>query len=166
MIVIRNAPGRITSATSIFGGQVPVTTTKVTSQKKSSLTYTTISTEGSQENDPPELRLRLTGPDGTPLPNRKLILTGATESSVTTNANGVAYATFDSATITARFPGDRYIEDHEVYYGSTHVTAISPGNGSLIADVWTFFLLPVQAALLSLAVSVGLLVGVGWYATR
>jgi len=166
MIVIRDAPGQITSVTSIFGGQMPVTTTKVTSKKKSSLTYTTISTEGSKENNPPELRLRLTGPDGNPLPNRKLILTGAIESSVTTNANGVAYATFDSATITVRFSGDSYIENHDVYYASTHVTAVSPGNGSLIADLWTFFLRPAQAALLSLAVSVGLLVGVGWYTVK
>jgi hypothetical protein len=165
-IVIRDAPGQITSVTSVFGDEIPVSTTEVTSMEDSSLTYTVIPPAEGEENEPPELRLRLTGPDGTPLPDRKLILTGATESSVTTNDNGVAYATFDSATITARFPGDPYTEHHDIYYSSSHTTAISPGNGSLIADLWTFFLRPLQAALLSLAVSVGLLVGVGWYTIK
>ncbi len=165
-IVIRDAPGQITSVTSVFGDEIPVSTTEVTSMEDSSLTYTVIPPAEGEENEPPELRLRLTGPDGTPLPDRKLILTGAVESSVTTNDNGVAYATFDSVTITARFPGDPYTENHDIYYSSSHTTAISPGNGSLIVDLWTFFLQPVQAALLSLAVSVGLLVGVGWYTIK
>jgi hypothetical protein len=166
MVVIEDAPGQITSVTSIFGEQMPISTTHVAERKASSLSYTTVSPEGSNENDPAELRLRLTGPDGDLLSNRTIILTGATDSSVTTNANGIAYATFDSATITARFPGDSHTEDRDVYYDSSHETAVSLRNGNLITDLWTFFLRPEQAALLSLAVSVGLLVGVVWYTTR
>jgi len=166
MVVIKNAPGQITSVTSIFGEQMAISTTHVAERKASSLSYTTVSPEGSNENNPAKLRLHLTGPDGDPLPNRTIILTGATDSSVTTNANGVAYATFDSATITARFPRDSHTEDRDVYYDSSHATAVSLRNGNLITELWTFFFRPEQAALLSLAVSVGLLVGVVWYTTR
>ena len=65
--------------------------------------------------------------------------------------------------ITARFPGDPYTKNLDVYYSSSYTSATAPGNGNLIADLWSFFFLPGQVALLSVATIVGLFVGVGWY---
>ena len=166
MVVIKDAPGRLTSATTIFGNHIPIRTTHVASRKTSSLSYTTVSAKDSNGNDPAKLKLRLTGPNGHPLSNRELFLTGATKNSVTTNNNGVAYATFDSPTITARFPGDPYTENRDVYYASTSATAVAPGNGNLISGLWSYLFLPGEAALLSLAVIVGLFIGVVWYVVK
>ena len=79
-VIIKDAPGRITSATTIFGEQIPVRTTQVSVKKTSSLSYTKVSMKDTKGRDSAKLKLRLTGPNGQPLSNRELILTGATES--------------------------------------------------------------------------------------
>lgn len=163
-VVIKNAPGNLSHATTIFGTSIPITTTTYGMRKPSRLDYHVI--PGNGNNSTPSVRLHLTSSSGIPLRYRTIILTGAKSQNVTTNATGYATAMFSGATITARFPGDPYTNNQVIYYDSSHISVTRPTHVFLVTGIWSFFFRPVEAALLTLTAIVGLFVGVAYFVSR
>jgi len=163
-VVIKNAPGNLSHATTIFRTSIPITTTTYGKRKPSRLDYQVIPGKG--KNSTPSVRLHLTSSSGIPLSYRTIILTGAKTQNVTTNATGYATAVFSGATITARFPGDPYTNNQVIYYDSSHISATRPTHVFLVTGIWKFFFRPVEAGLLTLTAVVGLFVGVAYFVTR
>ncbi|MBX0324763.1 Ig-like domain-containing protein [Halomicroarcula sp. F13] len=79
-------------------------------------------------DDPSDRRvlLRLTDPDGNPIPNREIALSGAVDESVTTNGDGEAWTTLDGPYLRASYSGDDLAGSDGRYFEGDFTTYMAP----------------------------------------
>lgn len=130
-VVIRGSTSGIEALRDLHNEKIPVETTHHEYHE------TTISVD---RLDDSTVKIILRAEDGSPVPNREVAVSVEGAGTLTTNKTGVATVETKRDSITVEFSGDRFTEDHAVYYGPASTTTVFGVDSPIYTQLARIFL--------------------------